>query len=206
MLHVADNANDGAHERFLVADAPARFDVFADRILAREKLLDELLVHDHHRQRFELVGLLETTALPNGNAHGLEIIRAHDPHRAVRLLSFGRGMFLDVKRTDVVAAAERKRPRDRDRFDAGNRPEPRHELIEKCDDVFRFRIGRFRQSDACREKTLRPHAGLDVAEARESLNQQAGANEEDQRERHLRHDQGIAHTMFSLHAAGAARA
>ncbi len=115
-------------------------------------------------------------------------------------------MFLDVKRTDVVAAAERKRPHGRDRFDPGNRPEPRHELIEKRDDVFRAGIGGFGKSNPCREKTFGAHAGLNAAEAREGLNQQAGANEQDQRERHLRHDQGIARPMFSLHAAGAARA
>ncbi len=65
MLHVADDTNDGAHERFLVANAPTWFDVFAHHILTREKFLDELLVHDHNRQRLELVGLLEATALPD---------------------------------------------------------------------------------------------------------------------------------------------
>jgi hypothetical protein len=110
-------------------------------------------------------------------------------------------MFLDVKGTDVVASAERKRPRRRNRFDAGNRSEPRHELIEKYDDVFRAGIGCFGQSNACREKTLSAHAGLNAAEAREGLNQQARANEQDQRERHLRHNQGIARMMFSLRAA-----
>ena len=126
-----------------------------------------------------MVGFREAATLRDWNAHGPEIIGARNSHGAVRLLSFGHGMLFDVKRTDVVASAERKRPHCRNGFDPGDRSKPRHELIEKCDDVFRAGIGGSGKSNAGREKTLSAHAGLNAAEAREGLNQQACANEQD---------------------------
>ena len=65
--------------------------------LAGEKLVNEFFVHDHHRQRFELIGWLEPASLFDRDAHCLEIIGAYDPVRAVGLLTFRRGPFLDVE-------------------------------------------------------------------------------------------------------------
>ena len=131
VFHVADHTDDGSHKRFLVTDAPTWFDMFADCVFTLEKLLHELFVHDHNWQRLELIGLFETTALPDWNTHGLEVIRSDNPHRTVRLLSFGHGTILDIERADVVTSAERKRPHGCNRFDSRNSSQAWHELIEK---------------------------------------------------------------------------
>src|SRR5947207_14567773 len=49
------------------------------------------------------------------------------------------------------------------------------------------------------------HAGINAAEPGKSLDQETGANQQDQGERHLRHDQGVPHPTFPLKTAGAAR-
>src|SRR5678815_4329935 len=106
VFHIADNTNDGSHEWFLIADSPARLDMFPYYVLPRKELLHELFVYDYNRRGFKLVGLFKPSSLPDWDAHGFEIIRSHDSHRAVRLLPFGHWSFFDVERTDIIASTK----------------------------------------------------------------------------------------------------
>ena len=63
MFHVPDDADDLAHERLFIARAEAGSDSLPERVLPREKLLREELVHDHDGRRFHRVVLVEHAAL-----------------------------------------------------------------------------------------------------------------------------------------------
>ena len=97
MFHVPNDADDLSHLGFLIADAPAGLDAFADNILTGEKFLREMLIHDHDRKRIKLVRFLENSALQQRNAHCLEIIGPDDAHRSIVPLSFRQRMFFDVE-------------------------------------------------------------------------------------------------------------
>ncbi len=79
VFHVPDHADDLAHQRLLIAGAEAGRDPFADRVLPREKLAREELVHDHDRRRFERVVLVEDPPLRARDADGLEVVGRDDP-------------------------------------------------------------------------------------------------------------------------------
>ena len=63
-----------------------------------------------------------------------------------------------------------------------------------------------RQTDLRGEQTIGAHAGINAAKPGESLDQETGANQQDQRERYFGHDQRVADPTFPLRPAGAARA
>src|SRR3954466_9205818 len=164
MFHVADDAHDLAYFFSGIVRGKTRLDMFADNILAREKFLDEALVHDHDRWRGELVALVDNAAGPEGNPHRLEIIGPDDPDGGGRALSFRQRMILGIERGHHVTAAQRQRENGAGGFDPGNGADPRQELIEEGGNVLVLWIADVGQSDARSEKPLGAEAGLDPTE------------------------------------------
>ncbi len=81
----------------------------------------------------------------------------------------------------------------------------RKQLIEERDDLFGTRVRPdVGQSNARSEKSFGAYTGLDSAEARETLDQESSANEQDHRERDFGHDQGVTDAMLSFAARRAA--
>ena len=114
-------------------------------------------------------------------------------------------MFFDVEICHHVTPAQGKRNDGASRFDAWQRPNTGEKLIEEGDHVFVFWIGCTGQLDTRGKESFRLHARRHTTEAREALNQQAGADEHDQRERDLGYNESVAQTMFMFAAGAGAR-
>src|SRR6478672_2868642 len=97
MFHVSDYPDDLANPLFLVVGRKSRLDKFADDVFARKKFLRETIVDDHDRRRVQLIALIEDPALPNWDAHRLEVIGRDDSHRGPGALALGQRMFLVVE-------------------------------------------------------------------------------------------------------------
>src|SRR5947209_183048 len=196
MLHVAHQPDDLADLFSVIVSGKLRLDPFPDHVLSGEIFLREALVYDHDRSGVEPITLIEDTALPDRDAHRLEIIRRDDVDGGDRSLAFGQGTLFDVERSHQVAPAQGQRHDGARRFDTGNGADARQKLIEECDDVFVFRIGGARQRDARGEEPLGAQAWLDAAESRETLDQKSGRDQQDHSERDFGHDESIANAAF----------
>ena len=71
-------------------------------------------------------------------------------------------------------------------------------------DVIGARVGRIGQRNEGGEEPLRLNAGIDTAQAREALQQQTGAGEQEQRERNFRDHEQTAQSMTQAAAGGSA--
>ncbi len=79
-------------------------------------------------------------------------------------------------------------------------------MVEERVDVFAPRIGCGRQSDSCGQQVFRAQARLHAAKARETLDQETGADEEHEREGHFHDHEAVAQFRFPFPATSAARA
>src|SRR5262245_26196675 len=121
MSHVPNDADDLAHLRFLVANAPTRLDAFADDILPRKEFLGETLIHDYDRKRVKFVRFLKHSALQERDAHCLEIIRTGETHRSIVAAPFRQGVLLDIEISRYIASSQRQRRDDAGGIDSWDR-------------------------------------------------------------------------------------
>ncbi len=101
----------------------------------------------------------------------------------------------------VVVPAHRQRLRHPRRGDLRQRVQTLEQPVEERDAVVIFRIGRVRQGDPERQDVVRTEPRIDVREPREAAEQQRGADEQHDRQRHLRDEEAAADPA----AAGQAR-
>ena len=120
----------------------------------------------------------------------------------------GRELFAGLRRRpaldghrQVVVAAHRQRLRHPRRRDLRQCVQTLEQPVEERDAVVIFRIRRGRQGDAERQDVVRAESRIDVREPREAAEQQRGADEQHDRQRHLRDEQAAADPA----AAGQAR-
>ena len=115
------------------------------------------------------------------------------------------GSFFDVHPTHEVGSAQGQGRDHAGRFDAGQRAKAGEKSIEESDDLFAVRISVPRQANPRGKKTFVAQASWDVAEMGETLDQQTGADQQDKRDRHFRHNERVAENALLVAAAADAR-
>ena len=138
-----------------------------------------------------MFGFGEISAAQQLDAHRFEVVAAGegDCQGILGRVFCGNGLRREAGYEGPLV--QRKVLHDADRLDAGQAPQPLHEGEVKsrprhsvCQLVL---LGR----ELEREDVLRDVAGVDVAELREAAQQQPGADQEQERERRLRHDETV---------------
>src|SRR4029077_6416028 len=98
MHHVPGDPDDLADFLSVIISGKPRLDPLSDHVLSGEIFLRKALVYDHDRRRCELITLIEDAALPDRNAHRLEIIGRDDSNRCDWSLALGERTLFDIKR------------------------------------------------------------------------------------------------------------
>src|SRR5437016_5416172 len=99
------------------------------------------------------------------------------------------------KRRRAVIVGKRHGKGSADRIHSGQRREFGQNLFEELPMFFRLRVFRFWQNEFSDERMLRIKAWLGRAKIGEAFDQQTGAREKQQRQRHLRDDEQSAEMM-----------
>ena len=167
------------------------------------KLVREALIDNHHRGRVEPIRFVEGAALQERDPHGLEVIRRRSgtalpavvlPASDVLRCRYEVPLLLPLKGIGTMALADSTPGSAR--------------IAIRIDRRMRLHFPasgrRLRQSNTRREKALGPQARLHPTEPGETLDQQPGADQQDQGKRHLNHDT-VAEACFSLSAAAGPR-
>ena len=187
MSDVRHHADDLAHTRLAVFDR----DLLAERVASAQEAVDEDLVQDDDAGTPGAVGLGEDAPAPHRDAHRVEVARADAAVLGGGTLRRRRGGFAPQHGETAagIFAAERKVVRDPDAADPGERFDARHELLEEPGPRL-GRVVRAGKRDIHHERSLAQETGVDALQRREAARRQAGADEQDQRHRNLRHHQG----------------
>ncbi len=210
LADIADHADEGLGAAIEHAHLLAQR-IIAAQIAVDEGLVDQGLAREH---AVAAVGLGEAAAGGDRDAEGAEIIRADETE-------FHQALFRQIAAGDIEAAIPAGLPRCRQGFaeghgfHAGQCRQRRLQGVQARRDhglatgepVLEFlarRHHRRRQGDAGGEHPLRLHqAGFDRRQPLQAGDQQAGANQQDHRQRDLTGDQHRARTGL-LPAAGLA--
>ena len=207
---VADDADDGTtrpRRGVHWAGGDRQRDLLSDRIGAVPVLRHRLVDH-HHAHRFFGVEIGEDAAAHHRHADGGEVLRRRDADVRRRTpLRIVDDAALDVEpRRARRAAAERHRIGDRRGVHAGLRLQPlEHRQVELPLRVD-VRIAREVAEDLRRQHAVRSITGLDALQPVEAGEQQAGADQQHHRHRHLRDDQRALHPLAAAGVAGLAAA
>ncbi len=170
-----------------------------------KELLRGVLADDDHARPAEAVGLGEVAAGEHLDARGLEVARRRQAHRHHRHLGFlHRRLAFDG---DVLgrAALQRQAVDPRRRLHAGQRAHVGERAIEElvarapasCISPREYRPSR---SGRCSSRS----PGSTDAQAAQAAHQQAGADQQHQRERHFRHHQQVADAAVAARRIAAA--
>ena len=136
------------------------------------------------------VALVEEAAAHQPDAHGLEVAggdvdrtRRDDRLAGLHLVALGEDHAV------VVVAAERNGVGGAGGGHAGQRPQTLQRLVREPNQCGVVLVSRARQTDRGSHHAVGSEPGIDSQHAAEAREQQAGADEQDEGERDLRHDQ-----------------
>ena len=202
MFRVPDDADD--RTRDVVFE---HLDLFPDRILVRPETARHRLVDDENRRRVGAVLVAEKPAANQRDLGGAEIASCREIEEDLRLAS-GRGSGAVEKRnpgrpgvTGKGQAADQ-----RGGFYSGNLLDPIEDLLVKIPRRIGLGVLRARQTIFQGEQVLRLEPDVGLEQFAEAANQQAGRDQEQDRERDLRDDESAAHPIPARAAAAAASA
>ena len=147
------------------------------------------LVDDHHVRHARAVSLVEITPGANRNAQRLKISRRDEMTVGDRPLAHRRQRLAhDRDGRRCVAAGQRHAIRQCRRCHARHGRQPLIELLVKGDQLLPF-VALRGQHQLRGENAFRLEPRLDALEPRETGQQQPGANQQHQRQRHFRNQQ-----------------
>ena len=182
---LVSNASDDPDDLVEAVGAVADVDSAADGIFVGKVAIDERFVdHRDHRRLLDVLTGEGASAL-HGDVQRSKIVRAHRSIvRGGRRVRLRRRPSLDVERQHVVP------PHGNRLHHAGGahlrqRAEPREERIEERHPIVLLGIGPVRERDAERQHVLRTEARVHAGDPAEAAEQQHGAHQQDDRERHF---------------------
>ncbi len=179
--------------------------MLAEWALAGEIALRQGPVDDDHPRRARDVALVEDAPGEDRDAQRLEIARRGDP-------LLGEGLFaarilapLDAE-PPVGPSAERDVADQGCGLDARERLRALTHLAEEGGLLLRLRVAAGRQEEIAADHALGVETLVDGEQPVEAAQEQAGADEQGERERHLGHDERAAQALAGRPAGGPARA
>ena len=201
---------DGVHRArfaelvgFYVADDPDNFarrvgeegqrQVLADRIFIGKEAVSERIADQNYAGAACRIGFFEVAAANDGHVHGAEIAGADEAHVNFGLIGHRQHRAaLDRKRLVRAAAIERKGIDRAGFFYAGQSFYALQNIVEEI--YFSAGSGEsaMRDGDAHCEDVAGVEAGADIAKLPERANHQAGADQQDERQRDFADDEEIA--------------
>ena len=183
---VTGNTNDADGVGVAVFDEPA------DHVFTGIVAFDERGAHDSDALTVD-IGFGEATAPQDGNAHRLEVAGVHtrvvDVDRAVGRLRF------DTRQNEALrldGRTEREAIGESDSIDGRVREKPLHRLMFEIPLLLRCRVTRQRRHWPDQRRRPGIEAGIDPLRLLQAAHEEAGANEQHERERDLHDDQGVA--------------
>src|SRR6185436_7492349 len=173
-------------------------ETLSNRVLIGEKLVREGLIHDHDFRRSRVVFRTESAAVKQRNTHHLEEVLAYCmaiTFAALRNPSFrirrGRQSFTQKDATRTGTLRKQRHARERNALHSRNTFETFAYLLINLAQLFVF------VTDQCglhfkQQKILRVEAWIDSLQIQQRAHKQSGANQQQQRQRHLDHNQTAA--------------
>ncbi|MCG3163969.1 MAG: hypothetical protein JMDDDDMK_05428 [Acidobacteria bacterium] len=189
VFHYADNLNVQLHV------AGAESESRADRAAVREKLPRCGFVDDRHLLTRSHVGAGEFSARHQRNAQRRERSGA-DPvleHLEIGVWNLRRAFGSDV--AALVVVGENGNRGDSDRSHAGQRLHRFAQLIAKRDGLLRLVTVQFRREREG-DHAVGLHSQINVTQIPQRARHQSGSDQQQHRQRHLRHDQRLAQTRL----------
>ena len=177
----------------------------SERLLAAEVAACYRFADDCSQRRAFIVFRGEVAAVRHRNPHRLKVLQPDDVRvHNVRVLGIGAaalaaayvvGTFLALNEKAEVAAgtAQRDDARKAGRFDAGKRFDPLDDLPVEFAPL-RFCVLQQIDVDPGVENFVGIETGIDALRIAQAAQEQAGADQQHQRQRHLRHHENIAKT------------
>lgn len=156
------------------------FERLADGILVRKEVADEFLIHHGCRRLVQRIVFIDSAALQDLDAHGLEKTASHVESPRVVVEGLDLRLGVDRHRAARAAAGEA------DRLDPGNGAQMLLELRKQRSHAFR-RITQARRVEREQHNALRLKPQLHVPETREGLHAQPGAGQQQYRQSDLKH-------------------
>ena len=195
ILDVTDDADDLPARVRLLVPVPSEHDALADRILVREETPGRRLAEHGHLRRFSGVGVGEHPAALQRDAKRREVVRRRHSHLHRRLAArLRRRAPLDIEGQVDFPAGEREANHGARRTDARQRAQSIEEPREELRATRLVGVRRFGQREPERQGLARTESRIDVLEADEAVDEQPGADEEGNGERHLGDDERTAYT------------
>ncbi len=203
MLVATDDADDFAGDEF--GFAFIHLYVFPNGIFVREEFFDERLVNDQDAAGFRGILALEGASGEQRNAHGAEIIAVDVAKiRVFVVVGVCGGMFGDGEESVVGFAAERQFGNEAGAYDRGRGLEA---VLERVEEGFARLLGvvaRRDEGDFGGEHVRGIEAQMNAHQAPETIEEQAGGDQDDDGERDFGDDQGIVGAMLGARIAGSA--
>src|SRR6185437_9299340 len=170
------------------------FEVFADGTFVREVAFGESVVDDDHAGRVgNRVALVEFAAAKQSRAHQLKIAGSDPVGGGVRRMEMSGLRLVCANKTPAnIRTTKRKRNGRGGAFHAGEILHALNRLTEKPAPLLRLCVLRLRQKDIGLKKMLRIEAGIGAREQIKALDQQAGADEQDEGQRDLNSNQRVS--------------
>src|SRR5262245_51023879 len=199
MAHVANDPNDSDPRVLIGVRAEAK--AFAEGVFARPETCGHRFVDDGSR-RLIRIAILIAEAAPGYQwyAHRLKVIIAGATKIAFPLLAFGDWFAFNGNggRYVVVGRAEYRQAGDNsDRRYIRQRFESLFNLAVKLGALLRLTELCLRQVGAENQDVFGQKSRLDIQQAGEAFDQQSGAGQQNQRQRHFAHDQRRAQPLLS---------
>ncbi len=133
--------------------------------------------------------------LTSGHAHHFEVVGADGAQVRLGLLRGGRRTADDVRRARPALARERQVARQRRAAHARHRRDAAQQLVVEARGLAVLAVARGRERDPHRQEVARVEARVNVEHRDEALHQQPRADEQHERERHLRDDEQVAQPL-----------
>ncbi len=187
VLDVSDHAHnlDGSRALIVVIDAQMR----AERAAVRPVPPGETLADEHYRRGLRGVVFVEFAPGDQRNLHGAEITGAR--YAIVRHPRFirRRSASLDGEINAGQGAAQGQHGDEADGLDSGQSLEAWPQLVIERRDCDAAGVACLRQRKPDGQHVLRVEAGTDRLQSEKALDEQAGADQQHQRDRDFRDDQ-----------------
>ena len=166
-------------------------------IVVREETVGDLLADQRDLWRIRGVGVREIAAANERDTECREVAGAHAMQVGMRPLADPRQRH--AFEGDVgarVVARERHAGAERGGLDAGQGPRLGQQSRPERADGLAVLVPRRRQRHLHRQQTLGPEARIHGHQAQEAAGHQAGANQEEERQRDLERGEGAAETLL----------
>ena len=202
--HVADDSDDGHPGAVL----PVRAHPYAlsDRVLSRPVDPREGLVDERDRKRAGDVGALECASRAHPLSERFERAVGEDLPVSLGAAPGRLDVALDVQAPVADLGAERKGAHDAGLADSGKAAHAFEQRAVERDDLLRLLVARLGRPQLQRQDVLRIEAQVHARERGETAEHQAGAEQQDDGERHLRGGERAAEALPAEAGRGSRRA